>query len=167
MGPRDRLTLALIIAVAAAGGCKRSTKSEEAPPPPPDRLAPNEVPLSKEKAFALPLPRGARVGGHFGGTVDIATDMSPEELANFVRTRVKGGRITAGSTTTTFEAVTVPTEPGRVLTIEVRPGRTVRSEMIVQDVTPVIDPKAKTDEDRWRAAGYDKDGNPISPSLLH
>jgi hypothetical protein len=38
--------------------------------------------------------------------------------------------------------------------------------MIVEDVTPVVDPNAKTDEDRWKAAGYDKNGRPLDPKLM-
>jgi hypothetical protein len=169
MGPRDGLTLALVVAIAIGGasGCKRPAPNDAPPPPPADRLAPGEVALSKDKAFALPLPRSARIGSRYGGTIYVATDMSPEELANFVRGRVKGGTITAGTSSTMFESVTVPAEPKRTLTVEVRAGRNCRSEMLVHDVTPDIDPNAKTDDDRWKRAGFDKDGHPIDPRLMH
>lgn len=164
---RDGLTLALVLALALASGCKRRPGPNETPPPPPDRLAKGEIALSKDKAFALPLPRSARIGSRYGGTIDVATDLSPEELANFVRTRVTGGTITAGTSSTRFDGVTVPAEPKRLLRIDVRAGRSVRSEMIVADVTPEVNPSAKTDEERWKAAGYDKNGSPIDAKLLH
>ena len=167
MGTRDGLTLAVMVALTCATGCKRHPPEQTAPPPlPADRLGPGEVALGKDKAFALPLPRSARVGSRYGGTINVSTDLTPEELANFVRGRVKGGKITTGTSSTHFEGVTVAEEPQRLLTIDVRAGRMVRSEMIVEDVTPVVDPNAKTDEDRWKAAGYDKNGQPLDPKMM-
>jgi hypothetical protein len=171
MGVRDRLILGLCVAlVCGSAACKRKAPPTDAPPPPPDKLAPNEVPLSKEKAFALSLPRGAKIGSRWGGDIHVATELSPEQLANFVRQRVTGGKITAGSGSTRFEAVTVPAEPKRILDIDVRPGKlvtNVKSEMLVRDVTPVIDPaKLKTEEERWRAAGLGPDGHPLNADKL-
>lgn len=180
MGVRDRLNqrrrtglAGLVLSVAllsAPTACKRKAEQVEPPPAPPDRLAPGEIPLSREKAFALSLPLGAKVTKGYGGVVHVSTSLSPEALSNFVRKHVAGGKVSSGTSTTRFEGVTVPAEPKRFLDVEVRPGRyvdNVRSEMIVRDVTPVNDPaKFKTEEERWRAAGYTKDGKPLDPKIM-
>lgn len=180
MGVRDRLStsrasrrgwlLASVLVASAPLACKRTEERSEPPPPPADRLAPGESALSREKAFALPLPLGAKVISGYGGVVYVATQMSPEELSNFVRKRVTGGKITAGTSTTNFEGVTVAADPKRLLDIQVRSGRyvdNVRSELLIRDVTPAREAtELKTDEERWRAAGLTQDGRVLHPETM-
>ena len=159
--------LVAALAFAATAGCKRKPPPEPAPAPAPvDHLAPNEVVEGKEKAFALPLPRHATVTGKFDTSVTVRSPLLPEELANFVRARVKEGNVVAGGAATTFEDVVVPAEPQRRLTIEVRrPVLTgdARSEMTVRDTTPPpIEPNL-TDEERWKKAGFGPDGKLLDP----
>lgn len=165
MGFRHQLTVGLALAATLLGSsaCKREPPPAEAPPAPVDRLASDEQVLSREKAFALPLPRSARVRRGFGATYYVSTDLTPEELSNFVHKYVKGGNVTAGSGGTVFASVVVPAEPIRKLDIAVRPGKPLmhtRSEMTVTDVTPLPD-TATSDEERWRKAGLNPDGTPI------
>ena len=97
MGARRRLTTAVLALalVSACSSCKRkqdqAPKTEEAPP---DRLAPGELVEGTEKAFGLPLPRVSKVAARFRASVDITSTATPEQLANFVRARVKDGKIT-------------------------------------------------------------------------
>jgi hypothetical protein len=170
MDARGRL-IALAFSVVAIGACKR------APPPPPsvqdagpvDHLAPGEVAEGREKAYALALPQASSVRTRFGGTIGVVSTLSPEQLSNFVRARVKEGRVVTGTSSTRFENVIVPSEPQRRLTIDVRPSRLVdglRSEMTVQDVTPPpIEPNL-TEEERWKKAGLTPDGRPLDPKHL-
>jgi hypothetical protein len=158
---------------AAAGmGCKSKPPPEPpapAPPAPADHLATNEVIEGKDKAFALPLPFYSRVTGRFTTSVTVRSALKPEELANFVRARVKDGNVVAGGASTTFENVIVPAEPTRKLTIEVR--RTpltgdARSEMTIRDVTPPpLDPNL-TEEERWKSVGMTPDGKLLDPKHM-
>ena len=59
---------------------------------PPDHLVPSEVVEGKERAFGLPLPAPRSVAARFEKTVHVQTPLTPEELVNFVRPRVKDGR---------------------------------------------------------------------------
>lgn len=165
MVARVRLTLVCAVLLASVG-CKRKPPPEPAPPPPVDRLAPNEVAEGKDKAFALPLPRHAKITGRFDTSVTVRSPLLPEELANFVRARVKEGNVVAGGAATRFEDVIVPAEPQRRLTIEVRrPPLTgdARSEMTVRDTTPPPVEPNLTDEDRWKKAGFGPDGKLLDP----
>jgi hypothetical protein len=152
--------------------CKSKPPPADEPPPsapPPDRLATNEVVEGKEKAFGLPLPYHAQVTGRFRDSVQVRSALKPEELANFVRTRVKEGNVIAGGASTTFENVIVPAEPARRLSIEVRRTRLTgdaRSEMTVRDVTPPPVEPGLSEEERWKKAGFTKDGKPIDPSQI-
>lgn len=167
----------MILAVAAltvvgSAACRKPPpdRRDEAPPPPPDHLAPGEVPEGGDKAFALPLPRASRVFMKFPETVHVRSSLPPEQLSNFVRARVKSGRVLVGATMTTFEDVVVPAEPKRHLTVEIRPARTfsdARSEMVVKDVTPPPPPDENESEaDRRRKAGLTPDGKLLDPNHM-
>ena len=156
--------------VLLALACKSKPPPDDGPPPPPpDRLAPNEVVEGKEKAFALPLPYHAQVTARFKDGITVKSPLRSEELANFVRARVKEGNVIAGGASTTFENVIVPAEPTRRLTIEVRRTRMideVRSEMTIRDVTPLPVEPGLSEEERWKRAGFTKDGKPLDKSQM-
>lgn len=161
-----RFTVALVTLAASSGACKRKPPPPPAPPPPVDQLAPNEIVEGTDKAFALPLPRHTRVTGRFDTSVTARSPLKPEDLANFVRARVKEGNVVAGGAATTFEDVVVPAEPQRRLTIEVRKTTLTgdaRSEMTVRDTTPPPVEPGLTDEQRWNKAGFDPNGNVLDP----
>ena len=175
MGTRHRLSavIGVLFVVGGSAGCS-SCKHDEAPPPPevkpPDHLAAGEVVEGKEKAFGLPLPRLARVAARFERTVDVYSPLSPEELVNFVRARVKDGKVTPGSSSTLLEAVVPLSDPQKLLTIDVHPFRgtdaMVRSEMIVRDATPIPSEPGLTEEQRWKKAGLTPDGRIADPTHL-
>ena len=161
-----RLTFAVALLTFACG-CKRKP-----PPPPPapvapvDQLAPNEIVEGKEKAFSLPLPRHATVTARFDTSVTVRSPLKPEDLANFVRARVKEGNIVAGGAATRFENVVVPTEPQRRLTIDVRRSTysgDARSEMTVRDMTPPPVEPGLSDEERWKRLGHAPNGKVLDP----
>lgn len=172
MVARLRLTRAVAIAFSAAAlsaACKSKQAPPEPPPPPApvDHLATNEVVEGKEKAFALPLPFYSQVTGRFQTSITVRSALKPEELANFVRARVKEGNIVVGGASTTFENVIVPAEPARKLTIEVRRTRLTgdaRSEMTIRDVTPPPFDTSGSEEDRWKRAGLNAQGKPLDPN---
>jgi hypothetical protein len=171
MGSRHRLSflaLALALGVSACSSCKRKTdagpKNEEAPP---DRLAPGEVVEGAERAFGLPLPRASKVAARFATSAHVKSTVTPEQLANFVRARVKEGTVTQGTSSTKLENVIPRDDKNKRLTIEVRPlhgGDGTRSEMVVRDTTPPpLDPTLKTDEERWKKAGLTPEGKLLDP----
>ena len=173
MGARRRLvTVTALLTVGVAVVSTSCRTKQEVPPDnqkPPDRLAPNEVVEGKEVAFGLPLPRAARVASRWERKVLVTSPLSPEELANFVRARVKDGKLTAGTGSTQLADVVPLHEPTRRLNIEVRVSRSndgARSEMMIQDATPIAAEPGLTDEERWRKAGFTKDGKVADPTRL-
>lgn len=175
MGTRYRLsvTLALVAFVAGSAGCS-SCKHDEAPPPPeakpPDHLVAGEVVEGKERAFGLPLPRLSRINAYFERTVDVYSPLSPEDLVNFVRARVKDGKVTPGSSSTLLVEVVPLGDPAKRLTIDVHAFHgndpSARSEMIVRDTTPIPTEPGLTDEQRWKKAGLTPDGHIADPKHL-
>lgn len=148
------------------GGCKRKEQAPPAPAPPvapsADHLAKGEIPEGPERAFTLPLPLHSKVKARFGASVHVASPHTHEELANFVRTRVKDGETSTSGNETRFDRVLVTKDPSRALTIEIRPGTATggdyRSQMVINDVTPPPDEPGLTTEDRYRKAGLTPDG---------
>lgn len=159
-------TLALVVGLIA---CRRPSPEplDDVGPPPSDHLAENEVAEGKQRAFSLPLPRNATIAVRFPGAIHVNSDLAPEPLSNFVRARVKAGKMIVGATTTTFEDVIVPSEPARHITVEIRPGAPltgVRSQMVVKDVTPPPPPPPdETPDERRRKAGLTPDGKLLDP----
>jgi hypothetical protein len=171
MGPRRRLsalTVFLTVGLAACSSCKRK---EEQPTEikPPDHLAPSEVVEGKERAFGLPLPRAARIAARFDKTVHVQTPLTPEELVNYVRARVKDGKVIPGTSGTQLFDVAPLGDLQKRLTIEVRlyrGGDGQHSEMIVKDTTPPPVEPGLTDEQRWQKAGFTPSGQIIDPKKL-
>jgi len=173
MGARRRLStvvLALAFGATACSSCKR--KEEDAPKTeqaPPDRLAPGELVEGTERAFGLPLPRLSRVAGRFQTSVDITSTATPEQLANFVRARVKEGKVTQGTSSTKLDDVVPRDDKNKRLTIEVRPvraGNGNHSEMVVRDTTPPPGDPTLSEEERWKKAGMTPNGKLLDPKRV-
>ncbi|MBX3192664.1 MAG: hypothetical protein KF819_37110 [Labilithrix sp.] len=166
MGLRRRLIALAFVALACA-----SCKPKEPPKNdrPSDRLSPNEQVEGKERAFGLPLPRQARVEARFEKSVLVRSLLTPEELANFVRARVKEGTVTPGATSTVLEMVVPREDANKKLTIEVRPlrlGDGTKSEMVVRDTTPPPFEPNLSNEERWKKAGLAPNGQLLDPKHL-
>lgn len=154
--------------VARAGGSIAEPQSSERPPL--DHLASGELPPGTANAYGLVLPSGMKLLASFSRTAEAIGPQRPEAIANYIRDRVTATRIELGAVGTVFPAVHVKEgDPTKMLRIEVVPLGD-RTKVIVQDITPPsehvpIDPN-DTDEMRWRAAGYNKDGTPIDKNKL-
>ncbi len=168
-----RAFLAILLAGALLGlvGCRKPPPAKaDAGSPPSDHLAPNEIAEGHERAYSLTLPKASRVSIRFPGTIHVTSSLMPEELSNFIRARVKSGKMVVGATMTTFEDVIVPAEPTRHLTIEIRPGAPMsgsKSEMVVKDVTPPPPPDPNESQaERRRKAGLTPDGKLLDPQHM-
>ena len=154
-----------LAALGGAAGCKRKEQAPPAPAPPvapsADRLAEGEIPEGRERAFTLPLPLHSTVKARFGQSVHVASPHSHEELANFIRSRVKDGKTSSGATETRFDGVVVTKDPSKTLSIQVRPAAITgeyKSQMVIDDVTVPPEEPGLTTEDRYRKAGLTPDG---------
>ncbi len=163
---------ALLWVIACGSGCRRppAETQEDAGEAPSDHLAPGELAEGKEKAYALALPRGSTIANRFPGSIHVMSPVAPEPLSNFIRARVKSGKMVVGATMTTFEDVIVPDEPNRHITIEIRPGAPLsgaKSQMVVKDVTPAPPPDPNESQaERRRKAGLTPDGKLIDPQHM-
>lgn len=174
MGAHHRIVVVIAITAAALGGCRR--KEEAAPSaasstarPPADHRAKGEILEGKERAFTLPLPLESTVKARFSTSVHVASPHTVEDLANFVRARVKDGTITAGASETDFDRVVAAKDGSKTLAIQIRPAAIAdefKSQMVVSDITAPPEAPGTTDEDRWRKAGMTPDGKLIDPKKL-
>lgn len=154
--------------------CKaKGTDPDEARGPVPaastpvDHLLPGQLIEGKEKAFALGLPRELKVERRFETAVHASGPLSPEDVANFFRARVRDGKITVGATSTKFDKVRVPAEPDRELSIRVESGAGERRcRVVVEDITPPKLPDLPDEAARLKAAGFSPTGKLLDPEHL-
>jgi hypothetical protein len=155
------IALAIVSSIAPIG-CKRKAVEEK---PPPDHFAINELPLGPDKAFSLPLPRGARVVTEYD-EVQVFTGYSPEVLANFVRYHVQGGKVVVGANSTQFDEVFAKEDAQKALFIDVRAADGIHgaSQMIVRAARGG-DPSVPNDE-HFKRLGLTPDGKLADPKHL-
>lgn len=178
--PRSTFAIISMLTIASTAvhvGCKRSETSTEQkvqasastgadPSHPPDRMAPDELFEGPEKALGITLPRGTKVEHAFSTTVFAANRAKLEPLVSYFRTRVRGGTLTKGRSSATFEHVQVPANPGREIRIKLNEivGLETRIEIFDSTAPPV--PNLPTEEERMRAGGLTKDGKLLDPKHL-
>lgn len=68
----------------------------------PDALAEGEIEASSEEAFGLMLPRGLRVTRREFNMVTAEGSLKPEDVSNYIRSRVKEGDTETGPGRTSF-----------------------------------------------------------------
>lgn len=167
MVARPGVNAAVLLLATFAVGCKEHPPPPDAGPKVADHLATNEIPEGRDKAFALVLPLASRVMFRFPDSVEVESELRPEELSNYIRAHVKTDKIAAGAERTTFDQAIVPSDPKRVLHIDVRPGKlshNVRSSMLIRDITPLPPEPKISDEEAWKRAGRAPDGKPLDPN---
>jgi hypothetical protein len=165
----------LALASSTLGGCRaKPVKTEPAPATstarsavPVDHLAPGELAPSEAEAFGFAVPVGMKIETKLPDRAYIRGDVSPEELANYVRTRVAASHVELGAASTLFPAVKIPGgPPERIFSFEVVSDR-AGTRLIIRDVTPPPpSPPGLTSEERWRAAGMSPDGRPLDLKKL-
>ncbi|WP_156338669.1 hypothetical protein [Chondromyces crocatus] len=166
--------LTLTAGALALNGCR--SKAEPAPAPAPseiqpnpmlvDQTAPGELAEGTELAFGLAIPRKLHVRFRFPDEVVANGNVPAEQLANYVRQRVRADKVETGPAKTVFTGVTVDKNPTRQLRIEVVSRRHRGTDLTVQDVTKVLPEPGLSDEERWKAKGFKPDGSPLDPTRL-
>jgi len=137
-------------------------------PPPVDHLADGELLEGDAKAFGLTLPRGVTIAHGFDDLVVATGDVPADKVANYVRQRVKEGKITVGARGTVFERVKTAGAPDLELSVRIEPMSGFEGVRI--ELRRLTEPKAPVlldDEARWRAAGLKPNGEVLDPKKLH
>lgn len=160
--------LVLALALPASAGlaaCKRKAETTdlEKKAPPPDRLAPDELAEGAVMVHGLRLPRRARVLKTVGELTFVRTDLTPAQLATYVRARVDGGKETAATTETRWDAVAAKGGNGPRLDITVRGLHDADdpTEMVLHPLPKSNVPANASEEERWRAVGVTPNGKLI------
>jgi hypothetical protein len=136
-------------------------------PKPVDRLAPGELEQGADRAFGLVLPKGLKVIRRFTDSVHAVGRVRPEDVANYVRHRVKVHRVELGAARTIFPDVKITEgDPHRVYRIEVISAGPGSTKLEFYDVTPAPKIEGLSEAERWRRAGFKPDGTPLHPEKL-
>lgn len=162
-----------LVLLAGCKGGEQPTTTEPAPREearPTDHLRSGELIEGKETAFGLTLPRDFYVERRLTGYVSAEGPGTPEDVAAFLRARVKDGKITVGAASTRFDNVHTPGDPRRALqiTVEPDPRGGARSKLAVEDVTqPDPPPPDKRDpRSRMESVGLSEDGKILDPKKI-
>jgi hypothetical protein len=155
--------LLLLLAAAACRGKEEKLPPHPTwgePPKPVDHLAKNELVEGNQTALGLVLPRDLKIVSGSREAVVARGDVAPELVANYIRARVGGGKVTLGAAQTRFERVRVLKAPGPELAIRVGTSRFARCEIEVTDVSPA--PEVPGDQAaKFKAANIGQDGTPV------
>jgi hypothetical protein len=162
-----RVLMAFAIVGLFLSGCKSReealpTATSAASVQKSDHLAPGELLPGTEKAFALVLPREAKVTYRFPTAVHVVAAVPLEPIANYIRARVRDGNVQVGASETRFERVRVPEDASRILRIRVA-TQNGTSRIIVEDVTPPPEPTG-TPAEIMQKAGLTPDGKIANPT---
>lgn len=108
MDVRHRVAVTSLVSLAAVQsacgdrGAAPAPSSSIVTPVAPDQLAPGEVAESREEAFGLLLPEGLRITRREFNMVTAEGSLSPEDVSNYIRSRVKEGDVETGPGRTSF-----------------------------------------------------------------
>lgn len=167
-----------VLVAALLGACRgepapaqpKGAASAKSARVPVDRLAPGELAPGEEALFGLILPKGMKVQGRFDTTGLAWGNLSADDVANYVRTRVQVEHVEVGAARTIFPGVAIKDGPAEhTFRIEVV-RESVGTRLIVRDVTP--EPPAPppepglSDAERWRRAGFSPNGKPLDMKAL-
>jgi hypothetical protein len=145
---------------------EREQTAAESSSKPVDRLSQDEVAPGGSEVFGFEVPRQMRIEHHFTDAVHLVGDVTPEALANYVRTRVSVQHVEIGAARTIFPNARIKAgKPERLYQLEVLPDR-LATKLIIRDITPPPVVEGLSDAERWRRAGLTPDGRPINPKAL-
>lgn len=167
---RRRSTLPwLVLASASLAFASTSCKKPDPPaepmvaaqtaPKPVDHLGPGELVESDVKAFGVVLPRSFTITNRLTTQVSGEILAQPESVANYFRARVGDGKITMGTTSTSFSHVRPRTEPSRIVDIRVEKSRN-GTRVEVLEVTPPPEGPAPSQAEVLKKVGLSPSGRP-------
>lgn len=161
----------VLVALVCLGACESdqvmpagTLKATGSAQKPIDRLAPGELGEGKADAFGLTLPRELVIDARFPEAVHASGPVTPEALANYVRTRVDVAHVEIGAARTVFPRARIKAGAAeKTYRIEVVPDG-ARTRLVVRDITPAPTIQGISEEERWRRAGMKPNGELIAPN---
>lgn len=134
---------------------------------PVDHLAEGELKQGSERAYGLLLPEGMKIVARFDDSIHAKGRFSPEDIANYVRKRVRVQRVELGAARTIFPNVRIkggnPQRRYRIEVVDLGHGQT---RLELHDTTRPPAAPDLTEKESWRRAGFNPDGTPIDPMQL-
>jgi hypothetical protein len=118
-----------------------------------------------EKAYAIAVPVGFAVTSRVGKTITILGKEPTRKVVNYLKERVRDGKVLESNEHTVFQGVRIPDDPARYLEIEVVDKR-FGTVISVTDVTPAPELPPATQEERYKQVGLDPQGRLLNPRTL-
>lgn len=169
-GERGAFVLAALLSLSF--GCRRSKPNAVAPPPaasPGDRLAPGEAAPGQESVHGLMLPRGGKVERTFGKSSYAYVPLSPESVANYIRTQTDDTEAVVGPTGTVFPKLHVRGAPtDHWLRVEISAAdRNDATNLVIDRVDEKPKPPpGKTNAELMKEVGLTPDGKILDPKHI-
>jgi hypothetical protein len=146
----------------SSSGCAEETlqtakKSGAGRKVPVDFTTPGELAPGTIDAFGLKLPRDMVIEAKFGDTIHAVGRLHFEHVSNYIRDRVSAIKVNIGPSRTQFKNAVLLADDTKTLEIEVivvRKG----VQVTVRNRTKKPAEPDLSDEERWRRAGLDKNG---------
>lgn len=159
--------VSLVLACAAATACNREVKPEQtvgaAPAQAPssvevtpDRTAPGGLLESEVLQFGVRLPRGLEVSSVFGTKAIASGQVSPDDVAEYLRHRVDAKHVELAQGSIVFPSCRFLETRHRVR-LEIL-GQGIRSRLVIEDLERPVASETKSSEARWREVGMTPDG---------
>jgi hypothetical protein len=174
---RHRVVLAaLACAALLVGACKRKepdVHSDVAPPaappsaePTPDRIGPGELMEGEQIIWGFRLPKDTKVTAQLDKLVRAEGRFSVPALEEYVRQRVVARRVEVTPESSLFPEVKLRGgAPERTYRIELL-ARGGRTELILQDTTPLPPTPGLSEAERWKRSGMTPQGKLENPNAM-
>jgi len=170
-----RSVVVFVLVIGFSAGCGKNENKNVVPatapsasarPKTPDRLAPGELAPGTIEVWGFVAPKQLTLERRFPDAAHFVGSVGPEQLANYIRTRVEAERVEIGAARTVFPSARIKGgPPGKTFRFEVLRDRT-GTRLVVLDITPPPVVEGLSDEERWRRAGLTPQGEPLDRNKL-
>lgn len=168
------LTVGVAVGAVGCGNKKNDEGQTQIPAPsstlPADSAQKGQLLEGKEELFGVRLPYEWTIVSRSSKSGVAMGPGKPEDVANYLRARVKNGSVNVGASSTRFVKVNVPAEPKRELSIGVEQDQRggARSRLTVEDTTPAPEPPPdkRDPASRMESVGLSPNGKILHPENL-
>ncbi len=134
------------------------------PSKPIDRLAEGELAPGTHQAFGFVAPRDLHLDATFPDSAHFSGQVDPLALASYVKERVSASSAEVAEGRTTYERVRILAgDPKRVYKIDILSPNSLKTLLILSDLTPPQAVQGLSVAERWQRAGMTANGQLLDP----
>ncbi len=134
------------------------------PPKPVDRLAEGELAPGTHRAFGFVAPRDLHLDATFPNSAHFSGQVDALALASYVKERVSSSSAEVAEGRTTYERVHILAgDPKRVYKIDILSPNSLKTLLILSDLTPPATVQGLSTPERWHRTGMTASGQLLDP----